>query len=256
MNLYGSRDGLGNLYFSLGLAGYALIGGLFISYKLIKQKTTELKWAFLAIAVGVSFFGVGTLLWFYMDLKQYSDILFPSFADYFYILQFPLTSFGIFCLFNNGKKSLENNANLASLFWFLITLVSVIYAKIFLGSYFNLANFLMFYFPLETFSILILLTYVFTRGKKLEGGYKILVLSYVTWLTADLFFFYEYMSGVYFSAGYSDLLYLIGSYLSFLSLVTIAQTRGAYLAATGDGVTYFKSITYKIPVSLNLKSNK
>lgn len=266
LNYLGEKESSGNIYFSLGMGLFSLVFSLVLAVVFLFGKNLKaMRFSAAPILLGMCFFGLGTLVWFYQSGILGIEVPFPGLADVFYVLQFPLTVFGLFGLGSNEVFVLREgrNRSFAKLFTqmvcflMLIGILLFLIAVISLDFYLDWESLLTFYFPLESVSLLVLILYIYSKYLKGKKNWVVkVILAQATWLAGDLFFFYEYLTGRFFNASYPDLLYLLGVFLVFSgALEGIKYTLGESESVSEEAV-FLKRVMYKIPVSLNIWSSK
>jgi len=263
--LHGSKYSLGNIYFSMGMGIFSLLFGGFFAYSLIDEKSLcTFVFPRLSIFLGMMFFGMATLLWFYYDLMYGFEVRFPSLADVFYVLQSPFTivgliSFSSVCRCGDSAcvhpKINKSAVKLSILFLFLLLLLIIVLAGVRVGGFLDWEKILMYHFVLESLAVSVLSVAIILKyhgNQRKISLFYIVMFGYITWFMADCFFFYEYLTGSFFNAGFSDLLYLTGSFAVLLG-TSLIGTDNVKIVWTEEGPVYFNKLSYYVPVSMNIE---
>ncbi len=193
-----------------------------------ESKRISLAWSFIAIAQ-LSFV-IGDVIWFICEAILHIEP-FPSFADLFYTLYYPIIFLGI-SLFPRVKISkLELTKNRIDLFLILLSAGLVLW--FFLLSPFAsgleeeslLVKFLSLAYPagdLILFSALLVLIYNYPNERG-QHALVFLILSIFIQINADVIFSYQSLVGSYVSASWVDAGWVFG-YL-FLGIAGIIRSR-------------------------------
>ena len=263
---YGITSGLGNSFFNLGMGLYALLlSGTLAAASYKHQSFLFRKAPTIVLSLGMVLFGLGTLFWFYYDVFLGTEIPFPSLADLFYLLQLPFTIFGLLYLSQTltSERRRDEGVSLFLLFiemfifvWFVLLMV-LIATMIFSGNRIDLETYLLFYFPLESFSAVLLSAVLHLKYSKfwdesVSRKFMLLIFGGLSWLAADCFFFIGEVTGKLHNAGYSDFLYATGVFLFLYGLIDIVEEnrRESFISPTEP--IYFQKITFYSPIDLNL----
>ena len=260
LTLTGSRDGLGNTFFNLGMGLYAFALSLATAVSthnypvIILQKTPVTM-----IALGMVLFGFGTMLWFYYDFVRGIETAFPSFSDVLYVIQYPIYVFGIIQL---SEKRMDARVVFSNL------LKSVIFAAIFGGLMYvvvsllfhqsDLKTYLLYYYMVESFSMMMLSTYIYvTRaadwGKTVAMSFVYIILGQAAWFVGDCFFFYGIVTNTLFNVNYSDLLYLTGVFLVLFGSTAIVEGSAEEGFFSPIGPVYFQKTSVYNAIDLHLR---
>ncbi|MBI2620865.1 hypothetical protein HYW61_01405 [candidate division WWE3 bacterium] len=254
-----SKDGLGNAFYLFGIGAYAFILGLSLANAARAYPVlTKQKMSVVIISLGMAFFGLGTLIWFYNDFFGGIDVPFPSVSDVFYVAQFPISVFGIMCFLTDGvSKRLRNYFGLAAktlIFVFAIFVFAYIAAKVFSG-YVDLGMYLLYYYSFESLSILILYMFCYrvANSSGSVSSFVYVLLGQALWFIADGFFFYGIVTGTLYDANYSDLLYLTGVFFVLFGLTSMIEKSKDEGFLSPVGPVYFQKVALYNAIELHLR---
>lgn len=236
-----------NSMFGICIATYSMAVGLHLAYVYAtSENIIKLKTSIVSLCIGYAFFGLGTMAWFYIEYTTLSKIPFPSYADVFYIVQFPLIVFSLL-LFERKNKV---KAFLHS----LIVSLSVLGVVLFLNLYFfglsNIAEvFFLVYFPFESLFILVLSFLKFVRATELS--LKTLLIGNFIWLMGDISFVQKYLNGTFYEGSIPDLFYFMGVFLVFLGLSIYVDKKNMLHLISSKSANSTKRNLLNLPASLN-----
>ena len=195
-----------------------------------KKISMKLSRAWFTIAMAQIAFVIGDIVWFVFE-AIYQIEPFPSIADFFYLIYYPILLFGIFFFprektsrFDTTKKWLESLIVLLSailFFWvFLIEpLTSDVQKESFLVQFLTLA------YPvgdIVLFSALLILIYNYPKGKT-QAAIIFIIGSILIQIVTDIVFSYQSLTDSYISAGGWDCGWVFGYLL--LGIAGVVQTK-------------------------------
>jgi len=269
LTLIHSKQGYGNSLFGFGMGLYALVFGISVSISAYRYNNhLPFRGPSAISSAGIAFFGLGTILWYHFEVFNNISLPFPSVSDIFYVLQFPLSSFGLILLSSQLSKngaSLNNpkeKDNYKNLIFVTLTYISIIFlTTIFLTGYMfggslNPKNILEVYFPVESFSLTILSAFVLLKFSKVWQKtsfiwFCFVVLGFFSWFIADAFFTYAVQTDTFYTANYSDLLYTSGVFFMLLGHLGVLEgsKKEGFLSPVEP--VFFAGYQSYTPVSLN-----
>ena len=269
LTLIHSKQGYGNSLFGLCMGLYALVFGISISISAYRYNNhLPFRGPTAISSAGIAFFGLGTILWYHFEVFNNIVLPFPSASDIFYVLQFPLSSFGLILLSSqlSKDKTLQNDSKkkdnylqivLITLVYMIIIFLTVIFmAKYMFDGNLNLKNILEVYFPVESFSLTILSIFVLLKFSKVWQKtsfiwFSFVVLGFFSWFLADAFFTYAVQTSTFFSANYADLLYISGVFFMLLGHLGVLEgsKKEGFLSPVEP--VFFAGYQSYTPVSLN-----
>jgi len=259
-----SRQGYGNSLFGLCMGLYAFVFGLAISISAYRYNNhLPFRGPTAISSAGIAFFGLGTILWYHFEVFNNTGLPFPSASDIFYVLQFPLSSFGLILLsYQLSKKDSKEKNDYKGLTLLTLVYISIIsVTSIFLTNYIfdgslNSKNILEVYFPVESFSLTILSAFILLKFSKVWQKtsfiwFSFVVLGFFSWFIADAFFIYEVQTGTFFTANYADLLYVSGVFFMMLGHLGVLEgsKKEGFLSPVEP--VFFAGYQSYTPISLN-----
>ena len=259
-----SRQGYGNSLFGLCMGLYAFVFGLAISISAYRYNNhLPFRGPTAISSAGIAFFGLGTILWYHFEVFNNTGLPFPSASDIFYVLQFPLSSFGLILLsYQLSKKDSKEKNDYKGLTLLTLVYISIIsVTSIFLTNYIfdgslNSKNILEVYFPVESFSLTILSAFILLKFSKAWQKtsfiwFSFVVLGFFSWFIADAFFIYEVQTGTFFTANYADLLYVSGVFFMMLGHLGVLEgsKKEGFLSPVEP--VFFAGYQSYTPISLN-----
>ena len=259
-----SRQGYGNSLFGLCMGLYAFVFGLAISISAYRYNNhLPFRGPTAISSAGIAFFGLGTILWYHFEVFNNTGLPFPSASDIFYVLQFPLSSFGLILLsYQLSKKDSKEKNDYKGLTLLTLVYISIIsVTSIFLTNYIfdgslNSKNILEVYFPVESFSLTILSAFILLKFSKAWQKtsfiwFSFVVLGFFSWFIADAFFIYEVQTGTFFTANYADLLYVSGVFFMLLGHLGVLEgsKKEGFLSPVEP--VFFAGYQSYTPISLN-----
>lgn len=263
INLLGVTSGAGNTLFNLAVGFYTFafsVATIWFSVSL--RNRTSYSSSVLVSAIGMAMFGIGSMFWFYYDFMFGNEIPFPSMSDLFYVLQFPFTVLGLFLLTFALRMysdffiyKVEAFIKMCLFVLLVAGLASLITKYIGLpGDY--LSNLLLTYFPVESFSILVLTVFILASYVEFFNSYDpisllIIVFGQCFWVAADSLFFYGINTATFFNASLADIMFLTGVFLIILGWLRLLQPVYFDNFHSENPGIYFERISYFRPVSLN-----
>jgi diguanylate cyclase (GGDEF)-like protein len=210
-----------------------------------KSKRISLAWYFIAIAQ-LSFV-IGDLLWFIFEGILHIEP-FPSIADLFYVLYYPILFGGIF-LFPRVKTSkIELTKNTIDLSLILLSAGLVLWFFLLSPSASGLeeesflVKFLTIAYPagdLVLFSAILLLIYNYPRERE-QSALFFLIASIFVQIIADIIFSYQSLAESYVSASWVDCGWVFG-YL-FLGIAGIIQSKADNEEQAQGVLNYFQNL--------------
>lgn len=273
LNFSGSRHGWANSLFGLLLGLYSFLFGSVLFLAALKLLDKSVSRLFVSMfSCSICFFGLGTIVWFLYEFLLKVEVPYPSISDIFYSWQFPAVLFGLLVYFYSiqdsgssviklDRKKMIKPIAISAFIMSAILTATYAAALVYGSGSINLETYLTFYFPVESFSVVVasmVLYFKLAKGFKIEkvSWFVFLILGNITWFTADCFFFYEFISGAFFEAGYSDFLYLTGVFLVFVSILEFLEEAFDEDLAFSEDIVYFVKTSLSIPVGLNSKKSK
>ena len=259
-----SRQGYGNSLFGFCMGLYAFVFGLAISISAYRYNNhLPFRGPTAISSAGIAFFGLGTILWYHFEVFNNTGLPFPSASDIFYVLQFPLSSFGLILLsYQLSKKDSKEKNDYKGLTLLTLVYISIIsVTSIFLTNYIfdgslNSKNILEVYFPVESFSLTILSAFILLKFSKAWQKtsfiwFSFVVLGFFSWFIADAFFIYEVQTGTFFTANYADLLYVSGVFFMMLGHLGVLEgsKKEGFLSPVEP--VFFAGYQSYTPISLN-----
>lgn len=261
--LLGSTNGVGNSFFNFGVGIFTFVFSFYLIWWSFCSGTYSKFFPAITISLfGMVAFSVGSMFWFYYDFIFGLEIPFPSMSDFFYVSQFPFTVVGLFFLTQElrcySSVLLYHFESILKSFLFVVSVLIMVYVTvlIFVGESFGLADFFLFYFPFESFSILVLtlfITFKYTHFLE-DPGYKslmFLVFGQICWVVGDSLFFYEILTSTYYNAGLADVMYLTGAFLLILGWSHRFTDKEYFTYHSQNPAIYFQKISFFEPMSVN-----
>jgi hypothetical protein len=204
------------------------------------------------VLLGLILFGLLGFVW-----RQPTTAVF---SEYVYLFVEGLQFCPFFCMLLGLLRLSEDGENITIVFAKAVVLVSILVMFVLLASgavyqgFFDLARFLIFFLPLQYVCLIAVSLIVLMHRYYDEGSVRwfgLICLGYAVFLAATLLFLYDFLVVAPFSPGAELFLRLTGS---FMLLVGISSVPGSYetlFLGKHTGVTYFRNMSYKIPVGLN-----
>ena len=201
------------------------------------------------LVLGNAIFG---LFWFNCFLGQFAG----SYFSLLLLLLFFLTSWaGLFYLSEEGA-GLAKNFQLSVIFGVIFVLTTFVLsgASPSLAGFFDTGRFLLFFLPLGVVS-LILISIVILVHKyhedKVISWISLIMLGYFMYLASAIMFLQEIFEGAVFSPAAVPFLVLTGTFVISAGILETLHSRSDLIFGKHVGITYFKDVTYKVPISLN-----
>ena len=224
--------GLG-YYFQIPLAIIPLVGGIFGiknaqkwgGFKSVMGKSV------MALSLGVFTWGIGMIFWNYYIFIERIEVPYPSLADAFFILSWPLWSYGMFELSRatGAKFGLRDKDGKLLLLLIPVFVAVISYYLLFViarGGEFDTSSgglkfFFDLFYPIGDIVILSVTALVYSLSRKFLGGkYKpviiILFIGFVLNYITDFTFSYTTTVETYFNGHYVD--FMFSTTISILSL--------------------------------------
>ncbi len=197
-----------------------------------REQSKRLSHAWLLIALSQLAFMLGDVLWFVYESVLFIEP-FPSLADVFYLLCYPLLLFGMFYIptdktskLDGAKKWLDALIiflSAALVFW--ITLIAPLTANLHENTF--LIQFLTLAYPagdIMLFAALLILLYKNHKGK-LQNAYLFLALSILFQIVTDILFSVQSLTDSYVSGGWVDIGWVFGYLLMGIAGLVHAKTQ-------------------------------
>lgn len=197
-----------------------------------RERSKRLSNAWLLIALSQLAFMLGDVLWFVYESVLFIEP-FPSFADVFYLLCYPLLLLGIF-LIPTDKTSKMDGAKkwldavivflaAAMVFWIttIIPLTVDLQENTFVIQFLTLA------YPagdIMLFAALLIILYK-NPGGRLQNAYLFLSLSLLIQIITDIVFSFQSLTGSYISGGWVDIGWVLGYLLMGIAGLVHAKTH-------------------------------
>jgi len=238
---------------------YSLISSILLFHH-VKAKCDEADYYILSTFIGMAFFGLGTIFWFWYDTFLGVEVPFPSISDFFYMMQFPFSLFGLLSLSidNSAPEEviLDKKVQIVVLNVIIVVcthLLSIVLSLLTVGL--SVETFLLMYFPIESFFLLVYALALYLKRisvwrQAFLKKFVFVILGDLSWLFADCIFFYQIMTDKFFSGSYADLLFLTGVFLVLFGYTGMAETLMTAHAEVVDRI-YYEKISYSRPTSLN-----
>ena len=208
--------------FQISDIAFILLNGLsvwivFLAARFTKQESPQKSLAWYLIASAQLLFVIGDVIWYIFEGILYIEP-FPSLADLFYMLYYPVILIGI-CIFPRIKTS--GSAFSKNLIDFLLTLLSaglvswfllIGPAAVGLEQESFLVKFLSVAYPavdLELLLVLLVLIYYYPQGRD-HGALFFLILSILSQIISDVIFSYQSLMDTYISGSWVDCGWLFG----------------------------------------------
>jgi len=218
-------------YSAVFINGLVIIALVFVTRTLKSYGYNTYKvWAIIALAQ--VFFLIGDILWAYLELGLGQEP-FPSIADIFYILYYPLFALAIFMIprsYNQSHRSYKLPLDIG-----IIIIVSILFFWTFLihptlqtetGDFFSTFVSIL-YIALDLVLIFVLLDLMFDKIRHIRDWTLILLGAAVTiQIITDIIYSYQNLHGTYFSGGLVDAGWILGYLL--LGLAGICEANSKY----------------------------
>lgn len=219
------KDGDLGLYFQIPLAIIPLVGGLFGIYKSLAWggMASVMGRAMTALSVGLVTWGLGMVVWNYYIFFAKIEVPYPSLADAFFILSWPLWSYGVFELAKaaGAKFGLQSQHGKMTLLFVPIIIAALSYYLLVLvarGGSIDLSTgglklFFDLFYPIGDLVILTVTVVAYGLFRKYLGGkYKlpiiILMLGFLLNYFTDFMFSYTTTVESYYNGHFVDLMFL------------------------------------------------
>jgi diguanylate cyclase len=170
--------------------------------------------ATLLISIGIFFYGIGTLIFFYYNVFLNTEIAYPSYADLFFLLFAIIANYGLVLLLISLKPkfSFKNIIKMIIPLLLILPTTYFVFIQSKLGEETELlAKILNVIYPLSdalflSFAIMIL---ILTLGGSLFKTLLILSGGFILQAVADFSFVYTATAGTYYTGSWVDIVYTL-----------------------------------------------
>jgi len=259
----GSREGLGNVFYLLGMGVYAFVLSLSLAGAASGLSMLHrYRLPVVVISIGMSLFGLGTMLWFYNEFFGGMEVPFPSLSDVFYVAQFPFSVFGIMFFLKDGAfRRLRDYIGLVlKVLIFVLSIFGITYIAVrSFSDHVDLSTYLLYYYSLESLSILILYIFSYRIAHSLgtrmfsAPSFAYVLLGQALWFAADGLFFYDIVTETMYDANYSDLLYVTSVFFILFGLASLIDESKEEGFFSPIGPVYFQKTSVYNAIDLHLR---
>lgn len=184
--------------------------------------------AVLFLSIGLLTWGIGTLLFAYYNMFLQVDIPYPSFADLFYIISWPLWALSIFHLSKATGARFQLNNSVGKLLVVIVPIIAIVFSYYILiivardgvvvSSTNPLKTFFDLVYPIGDVVILTATLLIYTLSFNFLGGFFkwpiiLILLGFAFNYISDFNFVFGVTKGTYFVANWVDLLYTVSFFL-------------------------------------------
>lgn len=227
---------LWNYYFSAGFGLIYVMAGIF---GIIRARqfgfTSTFGKAVAFIGMALLCYGIGDYIWFYYTTFLQIEVPYPSFADLFWIMFFPLIIIGFSSFLTVFRQLITKRMVLQSGILILLAFtfsLAVIFKPDLSSDLSFLEKTLNAIYPAGDALLLSLIFITFQVSAPIAGGYfkKALLFFAVATIVqflADVLFTYRSANDLYWNGDISDLTFMFAAYLFFLSLIYVMQKMGS-----------------------------
>jgi len=227
--LYQIRPFVDSLQFSLiTIPAFSILPGILVGYaaittiKLFKQKHIQTK-SFVVYTLGLASWFIAEQIWIAYDYFWEGDA-FPSEADFFYILAYPLMAAFLFYSLKPILKSVSRNVWLFAIglsFSFLIPTIPAAYDDM-LGEPVYATLIALAYPILSSFQLVpAIIGVMFLTKNRANLSWMLILFGFIMYSVADTFFLLAELDGSYYDGHPTDLMYIA----SFLFLLFAVHLR-------------------------------
>ncbi len=222
------KETIWNYGFNLGYGLIFLMAGLMSLWQFETQKVlNSLSRAFLYLGLGLISFSIALFIWFYINVFLKIPVPFPSVADFFFVLFYPLTFVGLLYLIKahgNPKKSISSVK-------VLIILTAVALPIIILTSLWSRDNattagarFFSYLYPVGDILIMTMATLLLDiSATRIRKGALFLIGACSSLVLADVTFAYRSATNIYWNGDTSDILYTAAGFLFAIAIVSLVS---------------------------------
>lgn len=222
------KETIWNYGFNVGYGLIFLIAGLVSLWQFETQKVlNSLSRSFLYLGLGLISFSIALFIWFYLNIFVKTSIPFPSVADFFFVLFYPLTFVGLMYLISahgNPKSSISSVKA-------LIILTAVALPIIILTSLWSRddtvtagAKFFSYLYPVGDILLATMATLLFDiTSTRVRKGVLFLIMACLTLVLADLTFAYRSAVNIYWNGDITDVFYAIAGFLFSIGIVSLVS---------------------------------
>lgn len=220
------RETIWNYGFNVGYGLIFLIAGMVSLWQFETQKVlNSLSRSFLYLGLGLISFSIALFIWFYMNVFVKTPIPFPSVADFFFVLFYPLTFVGLLYLIKahgspNGTISSVKVMILLTAFAIPLIILTSLWSKdttITAG-----AKFFSYLYPVGDILLMtmaVLLSDISTT--RIRKGALFLIAACTSLVLADLTFAYRTYAQIYWNGDIADVLYTVAGFLFSIGIVSL-----------------------------------
>ena len=232
--------------FSVAVFTYIFLASCAI-YLQIRKVKLPAKLGLELMVLGNSIFG---LFWLSCFLGQSVNSRFGLLL----LLLFFLTSWiGLFYLSEEGA-TLSKNLHLSMVFGLIFVLITFVFSGTGANGFFDADRFLIFFLPLGVVSLILISIVILVRKYSEDGVISwlcLVVLGYLMHLASVIMFLRETFEQAVFSPAAVPFLVLTGTFLISVGVLGILHSQSDLIFGKHVGITYFRDVTYKVPISLN-----
>ena len=222
------KETIWNYGFNLGYGLIYLMAGLLSLWQFETQRVLHsLSKSFLYLGLGLISFSVALLIWFYINIFVKIPMPFPSVADFFFVLFYPLTFVGLLYLIKAHGSPKESISSLRV----LIILTAFALPIIILTSLWSKDNtitqgakFFSYLYPVGDILIMTMATLLLDISTtRIRKGALFLIAACSSLVLADLTFAYRSSVNIYWNGDISDILYTVAGFLFSISIVSLVS---------------------------------
>lgn len=190
--------------------------------------------ALLLISLGILFWGLGNVMWFYYNVFAQIDVPYPSLADFGYLSMIPLAGLGLFLII----RSINFRFDAATILKLVIPPIAVTVICYFLFVQSKIAEnvdlftkFLNIMYPVGDimFLSLALVILSISLGGVIFKPLAIMCLGFIFEATADFLFSYYTTLGTYYTGHWVDTLWALAFLLMGISMSEITKSHKSFI---------------------------
>ncbi|MCX6752381.1 MAG: hypothetical protein NTZ87_02680 [Candidatus Nomurabacteria bacterium] len=216
---YWFNAGYGLIYLAGGILG--LIYSRQLGFKSVFGK------AFAFIGTGLVSYAVAQFVWLFYNVSSSVEIPYPSIADVFFLLFFPLIFIGFMLFINTFKQSITKKVAIESVILvpivFIVSLAIIFRPDLSSDLSFMQKALNILYPVSDTLFLCLILIVLRVSGGYLRSTILLFVTAGIMQLIADFLFTYRSANDIYWNGDVSDLAFTIASFLFLLSFVYFMQ---------------------------------
>ena len=229
-------------YFQIPLAVVPLYGGIsgLLKSRIWGGFKSSMGRALGSLSLGLIMWGLGMVVWNYYIFISSIEVPYPSLADVFFILSWPLWSYGVLQL-SKVTGAHFGLREVSGKIYFIFIPIAVIFLSYYLLvmvarggsidlSVGNLQLFFDLFYPIGDVVILTIVSLIYTLSRNFLGGVyrnhiSLLFLGFVLNYFSDFMFSYTTYIGTYFNGHFVDLMFLTTMFILSVAVNNLGSIR-------------------------------